>query len=100
MDERVIKLEAKLDTMLPTLATKGDVSEAKADIIKWLAGIAFAIVAIIISVLAFMLNRVAPPQSTQQTAPIIIYPQQAPAAQQTSPSVLQSPLDSKTIVKP
>ena len=82
MDTRVTRLEARLDTILPNLATKGDVAEAKADIIKWLAGIAFAIVAIIISVLAFMLNRAVPVQSVSQPAPVIVYPQPAPIPQQ------------------
>ena len=78
MDTRLTKLETRMDTILPTLATKGDVSEAKSDIIKWLAGVAFAITAIIVSVLAFMLNRAVPQQSAVQPAPIVIYPQQQP----------------------
>jgi hypothetical protein len=87
--ERLAKLETRIDAVFPMLATKGDVSEAKSDIIKWLAGIAFAIVAIIISVLAFMLNRAVPLQPPTQPAPIIIYPQQA------NPPALQSPPASK-----
>lgn len=100
MEARLTKLETRLDTILPTLATKGDVSEAKADIIKWLAGAAFAITAIIVSVLAFMLNRAVPPQSTAQSAPIVIYPQQMPYAQQPSQPAAQSPQDSKRGLKP
>jgi len=95
MDIRLTKLETRIDTILPTLATKGDVSEAKADIIKWLAGAAFAITAIIVSVLAFMLNRAVPPQSTTQSAPIVVYPQQMPYVQQPSPTSSQPPQDSK-----
>jgi hypothetical protein len=83
--DRLTALETKIETILPVLATKGDVSEAKADIIKWLAGAALAVVAIIVSVMAFMLNRAIPVQSTQQQAPIIIYPQQS------NPPVSQSP---------
>lgn len=80
VDTRLTRLETRLDTLLPLLATKGDVSEAKADIIKWTAGLITAAVAIIISVLAFMLNRAVPPQAQTQPAPIIVYPvQQFPA---------------------
>ncbi len=86
MEERLIKLETRIETILPTLATKGAVSEAKADIIKWLAGAALAIVAIIISVMAFMLNRAVPVQASTQQPPIIIYPQSTPSAPQSPPS--------------
>jgi hypothetical protein len=34
MEVRLTKLETRIETILPTLATKGDVSEAKADIIS------------------------------------------------------------------
>jgi hypothetical protein len=61
----------------------------------WIAGIGFAITAIIISVLAFMLNRVAPVQSAAQSTPIIVYPQQVSAPQQANPPISQSPQDSK-----
>ena len=84
VENRLTKLEVRLDTILPMLATKSDVSEAKADIIKWLAGVAFAIVTIIVAVLAFMLNRAIPPQSPQQPTPIVIYPQAAPVPPQSN----------------
>ena len=80
---RLAKLETKVETIIPTLATKGDVAEAKAGIIMWLAGVVIAATAIIISVLAFMLNRAVPPQSS--SAPIVIYPQQL------NPPISQSP---------
>ena len=85
LETRLTRLETRIDTLLPTFATKGDVSDAKSDIIKWLAGIAFAIVTIIIAVMAFMFNRAIPPQ---QMAPIVIYSQ---PAQQSSPLTSQSP---------
>lgn len=96
VETRLTKLETRLDTILPTLATKGDVSEAKADIIKWLAGASFAITAIIVAVLAFMLNRAVPMQPASQAAsPIIIYPQAHPAptlpAQQSPPATKRGP---------
>jgi hypothetical protein len=92
MDTRVTKLETKLDTILPMLATKADVSDAKADIIKWLAGVAFAIVAILVSVLAFMLNRaVPPPAAMQQPAPVVVYPQPQQAPQPGPPDSRPAP---------
>jgi hypothetical protein len=83
--------ETRMDTVLPTLATKADVAEAKATIVMWLAGVIAAATAIIITVLAFMLNRAVPPQATTQAAPpIIIYPQQQSNSQEP-----QSPPASK-----
>jgi hypothetical protein len=99
MEARLTKLETRLDTILPTLATKGDVSEAKSHITMWLSGVILAATAIIITVLAFMLNRAVPIQPSAQSAPIIIYPQQAPAPQQASPPASQSPQDSKRGLK-
>lgn len=82
MEARLTKLETRLETILPTLATRGDVSEAKADIIKWGATIAFAATAIILSVLLsvllFAINRIALP-TTQQATPVVIYAQPIPA---------------------
>ena len=89
-DHRITRLEVQLGTVLPTLATKGDVSEAKADIIKWSAGIGFAIATIMVTVLAFMLNRAVPMQSVGQPSPIVIFPQ-APAPPVASQSLQSSP---------
>jgi hypothetical protein len=91
--ERLAKLETRIETILPTLATKGDVSEAKASIVMWLAGVVAASTAIVIAVLAFMLNRAIPPQAPQ-SSPIIIYPQAVPQ-QEASPPASQSPPASK-----
>lgn len=85
--DRLTKLETKIETILPTLATKADISDAKYDIVKWLSAIILAVAAIGISVLLFALNRVSPPQANAQQAPIIVYPANPPAA--------QSPQDSK-----
>ena len=84
--ERLAKLEARLDTMLPALATKGDVAEAKASIVMWLGAIVLASTAIVVSVFAFMLNRAVPVQAPAQQAPIIIYPQTNSPAPQFPPN--------------
>jgi hypothetical protein len=84
--DRLTKLETRIETILPTLATKGDVSEAKASIVMWLAGVVAASTAIIIAVLAFMLNRAIPPQAPMQQAPIVVYPQQNQPVPQSPPA--------------
>jgi hypothetical protein len=88
MDTRLTALETRLDTILPTLATKGDVSEAKASIVMWVAGIGFAITAVILSVMTFMFNRAMPIQG--QPTPIIVYP-----APPVSPPAPQPPQATK-----
>ena len=85
-DNRLTKLETKLDTLLPMLATKSDIEAtngkieaAKSSTVMWIAGIGFAIVATLTSVVFFVGCANTP---TPQQAPIIIYAQQPPAVQQ------------------
>jgi hypothetical protein len=83
---------AKIEAVLPMMATKADISdtkaaiaESKSDVIKWLAGLIFAAVALILSVTAFMLNRALPVATQIPQQPIVIQipsqvvPQNAPA---------------------
>jgi hypothetical protein len=90
MEHRLTALETKIETILPTLATKADVADAKSNIVQWVAGIGFAIVAIIVSVMAFMLNRALPPQSAGAGSPqpivINVPAQQAPAPAAAAPA--------------
>lgn len=87
-DTRLTRLETKLETILPTLATKADISDAKYDLVKWLSAIILTVAAIGISVLLFALSRISQPQSAIPQAPIVVYP--APP-QVASPPVPQSP---------
>jgi hypothetical protein len=48
----------RLDTILPTLATKADVPDAKASLVMWLGSIVAASTAIVIAALLFAINRV------------------------------------------
>lgn len=93
MENRLTKLETRLDTILPTIATKADVSESKASIVMWVAGVVAASTAIIVTVSAFMLNRAVPVQPTQQQAPIVVYPAQpaSPPAPQSPPATKRGP---------
>jgi hypothetical protein len=50
-------LETRLETILPTLATKADVSDAKASLVMWLGSIVAASTAIVIAVLLFAINK-------------------------------------------
>jgi len=57
IENRLGILETRLDMILPTLATKADVSEAKASLVMWLGSIVGASTAIVIAVLLFAINR-------------------------------------------
>src|SRR5205085_11452585 len=57
-DHRLTVLEARLDRILATLATKSDVSEAKASLVM-LGSIVAASTAIVIALLLFAINRAA-----------------------------------------
>jgi hypothetical protein len=84
MEGRLTKVETRLETLIPLLATKADVFEAKADIVKWVAGTALGSVAIVVSVMAFMLNRIAPLPNAQpmpQPAVVVI-----PSLQHVAPA--------------
>lgn len=82
MEPRIAALEARLDTLVPTLATKGDLAELKtemhkgfAEMIKWIVGSALAGIAVFITVMTFVLNNAVPKTpvvQTAQPAPIII----------------------------
>lgn len=105
-NERLAKLESRIDTALPTLATKADIADVKAgvsaataDVVKWVAGSAIGIVVMLVSIFAFMLNRAVPVPAPTPQSPINIYTQQ-PIAQPPTPPAPQSPPDSKRGLKP
>lgn len=86
MEHRITALETRLDTILPTLATKADVAELKtdihknsADIIKWVVGTGFAGFAAFIVVITFVLNNAVPKSApVGSLQPIIINVPAAP----------------------
>lgn len=84
--DRLTKLETKIETILPTLATKGDVSEAKASIVIWASAFIAASTVIVITVVLNAINNKPPQAATQQQTPVYVYPQ--PQANPTAP---QSP---------
>ncbi|QJD89105.1 hypothetical protein HH213_02625 [Duganella dendranthematis] len=84
--ERQTALEARFDTILPTLATKADVEALRADIHKWMVGsmiglfIGFGGLAAALAQLikppatpAPVVVQAAPTQPAQASQPIVIY---------------------------
>lgn len=55
MEKRVIALEARFDTILPTLATKSDISDLRADVQKVSAEISRWMLATMVTILGAML---------------------------------------------
>lgn len=63
MEHRVTALETRLDTVLPTLATKTDLADFRAEMhkgfsemLRWIVGTAIAGIAIMLSILTFYNN--------------------------------------------
>jgi len=74
METRPTKLETRLDSILPSLATKSDVSAIKV----WIVATGFVITGLNITVVSIVINaKMAPPPSAPQSqAPVIVYPPQ------------------------
>lgn len=87
MESRV----AKLEVIIPTLATRADAAELRADfhkgvndLIKWIVGTAFVGIALFITIMAFVLNNAVPKSAPSAApSPIII---QVPTATQAQPA--------------
>ena len=59
-ENRLAVLETRLDTILPTLATKADVADSAGRLMIWLRSIVVASTTIVIAVLLFAIHRAAP----------------------------------------
>lgn len=83
MEARVAKLEA----IIPTLATKADVEKASHDVTKWVVGTMVAGVGLFIVVMTFVLNNAVPKAApATQPSPIVIQvPSQAETAKPAQP---------------
>lgn len=70
MEARIAKLEA----VVPTLATKADVEKASHDVTKWIVGTMVAGVGLFTVIMTFVLNNAVPKPASaqQQAAPIVI----------------------------
>jgi len=90
LPSRVTALETRLDTVLPTLATKSDVEGLRAEVvtmesrlIKWMVGLVIAGVTVVMSagfsVFGLVTSRLDAKPAATSVAPVII---QVPAAAQ------------------
>jgi hypothetical protein len=87
MEHRVTVIETRLDSVLPTLATKSDVADAKASLVMWGTGVAATAVAVIVAVMVFVVNRAVPPSAPSSLLqPIIIQLPPPPTASVTAPA--------------
>lgn len=85
MESRLARLEA----LVPTLATKADVEKASHDVTKWVVGTMVGGVGLFIVIMTFVLNNAVPKSTAQATQPqpiIISVPAQTPQPAQTPPS--------------
>ena len=93
MEHRVTALETRLDTVLPTLATKADLGELRTEMhkgfgemVKWIVGTGFVGLAAFVTIITFVLNNAVPKAPiTLSPAPIII----------TMPAAVQPPAPGK-----
>lgn len=88
MEHRITALETRLDTILPTLATKADISDVRGDIKGWMLGTVLTIIVAMIGTIITLshASREAPYPAVQQP-PVIIqvpYPTQTPATSSSS----------------
>lgn len=89
MEARVTKLEefaqdtrdrlTRIESRLDSFATKADLQEMGASMVKWMVGTAVGLGVAAITVMTFVLNNAAP-KATSQSAPPIIINVPAPAA--------------------
>jgi hypothetical protein len=80
MEHRITALETRLDTILPTLATKADMADLRtevhkgfADNLKWTVGAMLGLAVLSLSIMTFVVNQVSQKaQASTQPAPIVI----------------------------
>ena len=67
--ERLTRIETRLDHMSEHMATKADLAELTATMIKWIVGIAFGMSAAGITVMTFVLNNATTPKAAPLPPP-------------------------------
>ena len=82
MEHRVTALETRLDTILPTLATKADIGELRAEFKGWTLTTALTIVGTMLAGFIGIASLIAKQPSAPSSQPIII---NVPAAQPAAP---------------
>ena len=100
MEHRLTALETRLDTILPTLATKADIGDIRADVHKISSDISRWTLATMVTIVGTMvaaligINQINKPSTVtaQPSQPIVIYAQPAP---QISPPIPNPPQEAK-----
>ena len=72
MENRLTTLEARFDTILPTLATKADIESLRADVQKWMVATIIGLFVGFGGLFVAMTNILRPAALPQQQAPVII----------------------------
>lgn len=81
MENRLATLEARFDTVLPTLATKADIEGLRADVQKWMVATIIGLFVGFGGLFVAMTNILRPQAAPQQQVPVIItIPVPAPTA--------------------
>lgn len=84
--DRLTRIETRIESMDKTVATKSELHDMKAELVKWIVGTAIGLGVAGIAVMTFVLNNAAPRQPSVSPQPIIITvppavaPPQAPTA--------------------
>ncbi|MYN20242.1 hypothetical protein GTP81_26215 [Rugamonas sp. FT107W] len=76
--ERMIKIETRLDHIEANMATKADLANFSATMIKWIVGTVTGAGLTAITVMTFVLNNAVPPKAASSAAPAPIVIQLPP----------------------
>ncbi len=87
MEHRVTALETRIDTVLPTLATKGDVENVRSDIARWTLQTTLVIIGTMLAAIfgVAQVFKGQQPVATAAPPPVII--NNIPPQQQAAPAV-------------
>ena len=77
MNSRLTILETRIETILPTLATKSDLLEVKTSIVMWVVLVTLSVAALNMAVMVFIFQRL--PVQPAQPPQVIVVPQSQPA---------------------
>lgn len=82
MEHRVTALETRLDTLLPTLATKADIEGVRGDINRWMLATTLTIIGTVVAAIIGLntIWKASPANAPAQQAPIVIQVPAYPAA--------------------
>lgn len=110
MEARVVKLEdfavetrdrlTRIETKLDATATKAEVHDLKAELIKWIVGVAIGLGAAGITVMSFVLNNATPKPVAAAPAPLAPQPPTIIINVPPSPPAVAAPVPAPTGKRP